>query len=127
MEGNAMKRFFTTLVVLGSWTWCAPTWADDAPAMKSPAPPTAAASAAWVCPWGGPGLGLGYGRGPGYGLGAGYGRGHGYGRGAGMGMGRGYGPGYGAGMGCRGYGPGFVDLNENGICDWREARTAPAK
>lgn len=53
---------------------------------------------AWRCPRGGPGMG--------------YGRGYGPGRGPGMGGGRGPGQGRGLGMGA-----GFIDRNQNGVCD----------
>jgi len=65
----------------------------------------------------GPGYGYGRGMGPGYGYGRGMGSGYGYGRG--MGPGSGYGRGMGAGW-RQGGGPGFVDENNDGICDWRE-------
>lgn len=90
----------------------------------------------WRCPMGGPGMGPGpawngRGQGQGYGPGPAYGRGMGQGRGRGPGYGPGRGPGYGRGMGQgrgpgygrgAGFGPGlgFVDANNNGICDYYE-------
>jgi hypothetical protein len=66
------------------------------------------------CPWGGPGLGLG--------RGAGYGWGRGYGPGAGMGRGPGYGRGAGWGA-AHGYPErGFIDQDEDGVCDNYELR-----
>ena len=98
--------------------------------------------AAWGGGRGGPGRGYGrgqgWGRGPGYGPGGGYGPGPGYGagwgrgqglgpaatpgggRGPGAGRGAGFGPGAGQGRGA-GRSPGFVDKNNNGICDNFEA------
>jgi hypothetical protein len=70
------------------------------------------------CPWGGPGLGLG--RGAGYGWGRGYGAGYGGGRGYGRGPGYGRGAGWGA---AHGYpGRGFIDQDEDGVCDNYELR-----
>lgn len=77
---------------------------------RAPMPP--------ACPLGGPGLGMGVGRGPGFAAGMGYGRGPGGGgqRGAGFRSGYRQGPGgYGAGAA-------FVDRNRNGICDYYEFR-----
>lgn len=79
-----------------------------------------------VCPLGGPGLGLGFGRGPGYAAGMGVGRGPSAGwvpQGGGFGPGWGRGPGRMAG-GWRGMGvgPNFIDQNRNGICDYYEFR-----
>ncbi|MGQ9503929.1 MAG: hypothetical protein ACUVQR_03380 [Thermogutta sp.] len=71
-----------------------------------------------ACPLGGPGLGMGMGRGPGFAAGMNYGRGPGGGgqRGAGFRSGYRQGPGgYGAGAS-------FVDRNRNGICDYYEFR-----
>lgn len=85
----------------------------------------AVAPAGWACPWGGPGLGRGYGAGWGRGRGAGMGPGGGYGRGAMSGYGRGLGPGAGQGLAPEGLAPGgpaFVDRNGNGVCDYYELR-----
>lgn len=67
-------------------------------------------------PGAGGGWGRGQGRGAGWGRGGMGGRGYGYGRG---GQGRGMGAGWQRGNG-QGLGPGFVDENNDGICDWRE-------
>lgn len=77
-------------------------------------PPMAALGPGWRCPWGGPGCGPGWGAG--LGRGAGWGAGMGSGRGWGTGPARrpGWGPGPGRGLG-------FIDLNQNGICDLWEA------
>lgn len=66
----------------------------------------------WGCPWGGPGPGFGRGRGAGMGPGRGWG--------AGAGMGRGLGPGAGQGLGAGG--AGFVDKDQDGLCDYYELR-----
>ena len=78
----------------------------------------------------GPGLGPAYGRGTGRGQGAAYGRGYGHGYGRGPASYRGYGPVFGPGYGrgaARGQGAGygrglgrqwgFVDRDQDGICD----------
>lgn len=75
----------------------------------------------WRGGWGG---GPGAGRGPGWGPGPG--RGLGAGRGPGWAPGMGRGPGWGAGVG-RGPGRGFIDQDNDGICDryeqiWGHAR-----
>jgi hypothetical protein len=71
-----------------------------------------------ITPAFGPGRGFGGpGRGPcawGAGYGGGYGRGPGWGGGYGYGRGMGWGP---------GYGRGFVDANQNGVCDRFEQAT----
>lgn len=85
-------------------------------------PPAPGAGA--FCPWGGPGLNLGFGRGPAWG-----GRGPGYGRGMGYGGGFGRGPGYGRGAGwgaANGFpGRAFVDRDGDGVCDNFELRQNP--
>ncbi len=77
------------------------TWGQTAAVRGGPVGP-------WQCPWGGPGMGFGYGRGAGPAMGPGRGRGMRAGRGPAMGPGRGRGMGAGRGpaMGAWGMGAG---------------------
>jgi hypothetical protein len=77
-------------------------------------------------PVGGRGMGMGLGWRGGSGGGQGAGRGPGWGPGPGRGLGAGRGPGWGTGMG-RGPGRGFIDQDNDGICDRYEQIWGPGR